>query len=211
MQTKQTSGRGNRRPEFLEVARKLFFEKGYAGTTIEQVARDAGFSKRTVYLYFHNKDELFLTVGEEGILMIREQLEAIPVNEQPVEASVADVLSIYLNFAREFPEYFRIIFKESTPEMIKSIPEELRLRLEQHERGCLAVPVSIAKRAREEGLIGDVDPMEVASAFWGAATGIILLSMGGSQTVFSRSSREDLVEKAIWLIFAGLQQTREEG
>ena len=210
MQSKP-SGRGNRRPEFLEVARKLFFERGYNGTTIEKVARDAGFSKRTVYLYFRNKDELFLTVGEEGILLIRKQLEAIPVDEQPVEASMADVLSVYLNFAREYPQYFRIIFKEATPEMIKSIPEDLRLRLEQHERACLGVAVSVAEKAQAEGLMGDMDPWEVAAAFWGTATGIILLSMGGSQTVFSRSNREELVKKAVWLLFAGLQQTREEG
>lgn len=211
MPKRKASGRGNRRPEFLEVARNLFFEKGYSGTTIEEIARTAGFSKRTVYLYFKNKDELFITVGEEGIILIREQLEAIPVHEQPVEKSMADVLEIYLKFAKDYPHYFRIIFKEATPEMIRSIPEDLRRRLEEHEKACLGVPVAIAEKARKEGIIGDVDPWEVAAAFWGAATGIILLSMGGSQTVFSRQTREELVEKSVWLLFAGLTATSPGG
>ena len=71
------SGRGRRGPELLQVARKLFFEQGYHGTTVEQVARAAGFSKRTVYLYFKNKDELFLSIGEEGLVLLRRELETL--------------------------------------------------------------------------------------------------------------------------------------
>ena len=56
------SSRGHRGPALLSAARQLFFKRGYIGTTVEQVAKAAGFSKRTVYLYFKNKDELFLSV-----------------------------------------------------------------------------------------------------------------------------------------------------
>jgi hypothetical protein len=125
---------------------------------------------------------------------------------------MADVLRIYLGFARDNPRYFRIIFKESTPEMIRNIPVEFRKRLEEHERACLGVAVAVAQKAKDEGLIGgDIEPWEVAATFWGAATGIILLSMGGSQTVFGDTTREELVEKAVWLLFAGLQTTASNG
>ena len=40
----------------------MFFEKGYFGSTIDEIARRAGISKGTVYLYFKNKDELYVSL-----------------------------------------------------------------------------------------------------------------------------------------------------
>jgi AcrR family transcriptional regulator len=56
--------RWQRRPEerpteILEAALLVFGERGYAGTRLEDVARQAGVSKGTVYLYFESKDALF--------------------------------------------------------------------------------------------------------------------------------------------------------
>lgn len=201
------SGRGRRGPELLHVARKLFFEQGYHGTTVEQVARAAGFSKRTVYLYFKNKDELFLSIGEEGLILLRRELEALDASRMTVAEGIRAVLDVYLAFAREHPQYFRIIFQEATAEMIRKIPMDFRRRLEEHERACLRVVVAVAEKAISEGIVSGIEPWEIAAAFWGTATGIVLLSMGGSQTVFTRSTREDLVEKAVWILYEGMKST----
>ena len=206
---KGDSGRGNRGPELLSVARRLFLECGYHGTTVERVARRAGFSKRTVYLYFKNKDELFLAVGEEGLVELRRRLDEIEVERLPVVASIQAVLDVYLGFAREHPAYFRIIFQEATAEMIANVPEEFRRRLEDHERACLGVVVRAAQKALDEGLVEGMEPLEMAAAFWGAVTGVILLSLGGSQTVFTRQTREALAAKTVWHLFEGMRARRD--
>jgi len=56
--------RWQRRPdarpeEILEAAKHVFGETGYAGTKLEDVARRAGVSKGTLYLYFDSKEALF--------------------------------------------------------------------------------------------------------------------------------------------------------
>lgn len=58
--------KARRRQAFLEAARRLFGDADYAGVTMEGVAREAGLSKGTVYLYFRSKEELFLEllIGE---------------------------------------------------------------------------------------------------------------------------------------------------
>jgi AcrR family transcriptional regulator len=47
----------------LEAARSLFAEKGYESTTIADIALKAGIAVGTVYLYFHNKHEIYTAVG----------------------------------------------------------------------------------------------------------------------------------------------------
>ncbi|MFZ1246983.1 MAG: helix-turn-helix domain-containing protein, partial [Azonexus sp.] len=63
--------------ELLEAALGLFVEKGFAATRLEDVAARAGVSKGTLYLYFENKDALFKTVIQEGIIPVIAENEAI--------------------------------------------------------------------------------------------------------------------------------------
>jgi TetR/AcrR family transcriptional regulator len=53
--------------ELLAAALSLFVEKGYAATRVEEVAKLAGVSKGTLFLYFPSKEELFKAVVRENI------------------------------------------------------------------------------------------------------------------------------------------------
>jgi len=53
--------------ELLAAALDLFAEKGFAATRAEEVARHAGVSKGTLFLYFSSKEELFKAVVQENI------------------------------------------------------------------------------------------------------------------------------------------------
>lgn len=62
------SRRKEARPgELLAAALDLFVEKGYAATRVEEVARRAGVSKGTLFLYFASKEELFKAVVRENL------------------------------------------------------------------------------------------------------------------------------------------------
>jgi AcrR family transcriptional regulator len=54
--------------ELLAAAVDLFVERGFAATRLEDVARRAGVSKGTLYLYFANKEELFKAMVRETIV-----------------------------------------------------------------------------------------------------------------------------------------------
>ncbi len=54
--------------ELLAAALDLFVERGFASTRLEDVAKLAGVSKGTLYLYFTNKEELFKSVVRETIV-----------------------------------------------------------------------------------------------------------------------------------------------
>ncbi|MDQ1812858.1 TetR/AcrR family transcriptional regulator [Massilia scottii] len=54
--------------ELLAAALDLFVERGFASTRLEDVAKRAGVSKGTLYLYFTNKEELFKAVVRDTIV-----------------------------------------------------------------------------------------------------------------------------------------------
>lgn len=63
--------------ELLAAALDLFVERGFASTRLEDVAKRAGVSKGTLYLYFTNKEELFKAVVRDAIVPIIGEAEAM--------------------------------------------------------------------------------------------------------------------------------------
>ena len=53
--------------ELLQAALELFVEKGFAATRVDEVAKRAGVSKGTLFLYFSSKEELFKAVVRENL------------------------------------------------------------------------------------------------------------------------------------------------
>lgn len=79
--TTKPAQRFRRRPEarpeeLLESALTVFGQRGYRATTLEEVARHAGVSKGTVYLYFASKDDLFRAMVEKNVVSMIESAEA---------------------------------------------------------------------------------------------------------------------------------------
>ncbi|MBN1960758.1 MAG: TetR family transcriptional regulator [Deltaproteobacteria bacterium] len=58
-----------RRKKILQAALKAFSEKGYAATTMEEIAILAGLSKAAIYMHFESKAELFLGVFKDSSLL----------------------------------------------------------------------------------------------------------------------------------------------
>ncbi len=74
--------RRTRRPdarpeELIDAALEVFGERGFRGASLDEVARRAGVSKGTVYLYFASKDDLFRAVVERKIVVLLEEGEAL--------------------------------------------------------------------------------------------------------------------------------------
>ncbi|MES2107075.1 MAG: TetR/AcrR family transcriptional regulator [Pseudomonadota bacterium] len=61
--------------ELLAAALDLFVERGFAATRLDDIAKKAGVSKGTLYLYFSSKEELFKTVVRENVVPVIGQAE----------------------------------------------------------------------------------------------------------------------------------------
>ncbi len=54
-----------KRGQIIEGARRIFIEKGFEAASMNDITREAGVSKGTIYVYFANKEELFEALIEE--------------------------------------------------------------------------------------------------------------------------------------------------
>lgn len=115
--------------QLLDAALPLFVQKGFAATRTEEVARLAGVSKGTLYLYYPSKEELFKAVVRHHVAaLIGEAGQVVAVAEggtgellrhlfaqwwERVSASdVGGLHKIVLSEARNFPELAQFYIDE---------------------------------------------------------------------------------------------------
>lgn len=68
---------GNKKQDILDAAIQVFAESGYYNAKISRVAEIAGVATGSVYLYFHNKEDILFTLFDRIWLELSEQLQVI--------------------------------------------------------------------------------------------------------------------------------------
>ena len=81
--------------EILEAAFAEFSRNGYAMTTLDQIAERAGVTKGTIYVYFENKEHLFITMVRE---LMKVTLDTVQEMLERHQGSTADLLREQFSF-----------------------------------------------------------------------------------------------------------------
>lgn len=103
------------RREILENARRLFRERGYAATTVPDVAREAGVSTKTVYLAFPTKRQLLLSVwdlalhGDDDQIPVADRDWFRSMIEEPDPAKQLDLLTRNAHRKERFADVLEVI------------------------------------------------------------------------------------------------------
>jgi AcrR family transcriptional regulator len=98
------------RSALLRSAAKLICRKGITEASVDDVARDAGYTKGAFYANFKSKEEMFLVMLDEAYAEELQRLEVHLSGEEPVEevrASAED----FIRFVRADPEWPRLYFE----------------------------------------------------------------------------------------------------
>jgi len=80
---KPLDGRRARDSEVIEAAVDLFWEKGYASTSVQDVADALGMLKGSLYYYIKSKEDLLKKIFEDSHAEVREITESVLALEQP--------------------------------------------------------------------------------------------------------------------------------
>jgi AcrR family transcriptional regulator len=86
-----------RREEILAAARSVFAARGFRGTTIADIAEEAGIALGTIYLYFVSKEDVFAALNEQLNALIVAAMDGVPAAvslEQTVRRRVDNVFKV---------------------------------------------------------------------------------------------------------------------
>ena len=101
-----------RREQLLGVGRTLFAERGYDGTSVEEIASRAGVSKPVVYEHFGGKEGLYAVVVDREVQHLMDAFAAALSGESP-KVLLEQACLVLLTYVEEQGDGFRILVRES--------------------------------------------------------------------------------------------------
>jgi AcrR family transcriptional regulator len=142
--------KAERPQEILEAAFVEFSRNGYATTTLDQIAERAGVTKGTIYVYFENKEHLFISMVRE---ITKATLDTVQGMFESHEGSTADLLRTQFSFIyqhivedRRRREVVRMLIAEASrfPELADRYHQEIL-------RPCLDMLRQAIQRGMDRG------------------------------------------------------------
>lgn len=89
------------RQKLLEVAREIFAHKGLEATTMNDIAAASGRGRRTLYTYFHNKEEIYYAVIEEELERLSEKMDEVASMDVEPEEKIFTLIYTHLSIIRD--------------------------------------------------------------------------------------------------------------
>lgn len=181
--------KAQRTSRIVDVAQQVFFESGYGGSTMDQIATAAGYKKRTLYLYFKDKEALFLAVVLRGLKILNRMLQQAYDGAGPGRSRLGALGRAFFDFSLSNPEYAELImvFEAKTCVYYGDTAEgNARLTEPESESGdlraaCQAVTdadADMVTRAIADGIAdgtirSDMTPRQLMLVVWGQIIGIL--------------------------------------
>jgi AcrR family transcriptional regulator len=101
-----------RREQLLDVGRALFAERGFDGTSVEEVAARAGVSKPVVYEHFGGKEGLYAVVVDREVQRLLTSFKAALTADSPRRLLEQATLAL-LTYIEDQSDGFRILVRQS--------------------------------------------------------------------------------------------------
>ncbi len=160
--------RQRRIDEIVDAARRIFGVKGYSNTTMNDIADTSELSRRTVYLYFKNKEQLSLAVIAQTLSTVADRFEDIISTPDPALDRIARMFDVYRSLLAEDSGSFQ--FLANFAETAKAVDEDDESRV-ACDRALARIEKSVAqvlRLGREDGVLrfsDDVDELAGAVIF----------------------------------------------
>ncbi|MFX1256099.1 MAG: TetR/AcrR family transcriptional regulator [Promethearchaeota archaeon] len=97
-----------RRNNILEAAERRFFEKGFDGVSMDDIAKDLQLSKGTLYLYFKNKQSLYFAVVMKGMVILRDTFQKAVEREATGLKKILGIAQSFYEYLKTHSDYYRL-------------------------------------------------------------------------------------------------------
>lgn len=107
-----TELRSRRQHEILDMAARVFAERGYSGTDLQVVADALELGKGTIYRYFRDKQNLFLAAVDRGMHKLREHVDAWAEKSDDALEQLPLAIYGYFDFFDTHPHIVELLIQE---------------------------------------------------------------------------------------------------
>jgi len=202
-QERKAQERQARRRSIQEAARTVFSERGYAGASIEIIARAAQLSVGAIYLYFRSKEDLYVSLIEDTLTVFDVEMAQIRGHAE-ISNRLREIWNVPVRWTEKDPEGPRILRLLAQPAIRPQLSDEVVAavsagigRIQDHIGACVTDGIRI-------GLYRDVNAGEIADMAWSVLLGSLDAAEMHTNLGLSQEALAVRADRALLLIESAL-------
>ena len=200
------------RGTIASAASVLFMEKGIAATSMDDIARAAGYSKATLYVYFENKEEIVGLLVLESMKKLDDYLCSALQQQETTRAKYDSICQGLVQYQEEFPFYFQMALDKININFEKQeyLPEEKETYLIGEEINQKLKDFFISGIEKGD-FRQDLKPMPTIFSFWGMLSGLIQLTVNKEEYIKSSMglAKNEFLEYGFRMLYRAIAALRE--
>lgn len=178
------------RENIVSAASALFMERGIAATSMDDIAKAAGYSKATLYVYFENKEEIVGILVLNSMKKLDDYISAALIRYETTKEKYDFICRGLVQYQEEFPFYFKMVLDQINIDFESRdyLPEEketYQIGEEINEK----IKDFLLSGMEKGDLRSDLEIMPAIFNFWGMLSGIIQLA----------ANKEEYIRKSMGL------------
>ncbi|WP_278286705.1 MULTISPECIES: TetR/AcrR family transcriptional regulator [unclassified Clostridium] len=197
----------------VNAAERVFFKNGFEDSTMDDIAKEAEFTKKTIYSYFKSKEELYFEIMLCGFTTLNGLFDkAIKENINRTEIEkISSIGRVFIEFCKKYPGYFKAISDYENKEFDFQIHDDNSLIKRCYVAGQYSI--QILKKCIEDGMkkgevIDDKDSDTICLLLWSAMMGYIGLINRKEKYIstYYNKNIENLIEDGISILLRSIKK-----
>lgn len=188
------------RDAILDATDRLLAKNGYKKMTIDDLAREVGIGKGSIYLHFSSKEEIALSHIDRLVERVKERLRSIAERDAPLEKRLHDMLiervMIRFDNVQHYSKSLNEILGYLRPQLL-----ERRKRYFGEEAKILALVIA---EAQANGIFANGDSLDLAQTLIVATNALLPYSLSAIE-LGDREEVTDRTHKTATLLINGLR------
>lgn len=159
----------------LDAAERLFLDKGFTPTTMNDIGEAAEFGRATLYHYFPNKEAIYVAILRRAMdVLIKEAGDSVE-RAEGAGHKIETLKDALLAFAQRRQNFFHLYFITRS-EVLPYLDKKLAKRLERKTKAFEGIFHDIYREGVEQGELKPGDPVAMGDIFFAQIIGLMLLN-----------------------------------
>lgn len=189
------------RERILDAADHMLARYGYQKTTADDLAREAGIGRRTVYVHFTSKEEIFLASIDRVVDRLIDDLKRTLYSGGSAEERLRRMLTARILFRFDCVHAYH----ESLDDMFSVLRGQYLDRREQHFQKEADVFSHVIAEGQRSGQLRSGDTQTLARTLLLATNGLLPYALSGRE-LGSRAEVEEKTQRIVDLLLDGLRK-----
>ena len=186
-----------KREAIINAAIQEFYEKGFEGSSMDTISKEANVSKATVYNHFKNKEELFLALAEILKVRLEDSFKYEYSNTKDIKKQLEEIARKEMDFLG-CEENIKLI-QMMTIVMIQKNSIGLKL-LEDGKDDFMIMTASWFEKAKEEGKLEFKESAFVAKQFIGMIKSFAFYAQLYGAPMLNKEEEKKVIDEAVNMI-----------